>query len=160
MKFLITLLFFVFLASCLNATEVSISKTLADTLPKSSNSSPLKSHIYPDAIDEQNILKAEISKGDGSFTVFGDIKKDYRIFGYEQPDTNSKRLIVFSVFTRDVQGNPYKCDYDAFYATSSMKNSHITFKSVAGSFVKTELYTDGQKVADLYFEKKWIEFTD
>jgi hypothetical protein len=162
MKFVIVLLIFAFLFSCHNATKSPISNASSDTLPKLSNKSDsLQSpHIYPDTIDEQNIQKAEISKSDSSFSVFDNIRKDYRIFGYEQPDTNSKRLIVFSVFTRDVDANPYKCDYGAFYKTSSMENAQIKYKSVVGSFVETELYTGGRKTADLFFERKWIEFTD
>jgi len=122
--------------------------------------SSLPLHVYPDEIDEQNLLKAEVSRRDSSFSVFENIRRDYRIFGYQRPDTNSKRMILFSVFTRDVDQNPYDCPYGSFYQSSSMENSEIKYQSVVGPFVATELYVDGRKVADLYFEKKWIEFTD
>jgi hypothetical protein len=136
-------------------------QTLIDTLPQGKKIDSLKSsHIYPDVIDKQNILKADISKNDSSFSVFGSISKDYRIFGYQKPDTNAKRLILFSVFTRDVENNPYHCEYGAYYQTSSMNNSEIKFKSVIGSFVKTELYINGLKTADLFFEKKWVNFSE
>lgn len=154
------LIVIVFLFSCNNATNDPTQITSADTLPNSQKKvDTLQSqNDYPDLIDEQNISKAQVSKDDSSFYVFGNIKKDYRIFGYENPDTNSKRLILFSVFTRDVENNPYKCRYGAFYQTSSMENMEIKYQGNVGSFIKTEMFSRGKKVTDLFFDKNWIEF--
>jgi hypothetical protein len=124
----------------------------SDTLPFT--------HIYPDAIYEDDIEKAQISKGDSSFFVYNNIRKDYRIFGYQRPDTNSKRLILFSVFTRDVENNPYKCTYGAYYGSLGMNSIQIKFVADKGSFIIADLIIERKNAAKLYFEKKWIEFVD
>ena len=151
-----------FLCSCHDAVRSSSSTVTADTVPlvQKEIDSSQQIHIYPDRIDEGYISKAAINRQDSSFFVYGNIRKDYRIFGYERPDTNSKRMILFSVFTRDVENNPYKCKYGAFYQTASMDSLEIKYSSDTGSFVMTQLYINGRKADDIFFEKKWIEFTD
>jgi hypothetical protein len=122
---------------------------------------PRQKDVFPDELDWSNIHKAQVSLKDSLLWIRGDIKKDYRIFGYERPSTNSKRLILFSVFTRDVENNPYNCPFGAYYSTSDMafEDTRFKFKGVSGDFVKTDLISEGVLLAAFYFEKKWVQFS-
>lgn len=116
--------------------------------------------LNADTIDQDNLLKAEFNASDSSMWIRGDIKRDYRIFGYEQPSTKSKPLILFSAFTRDVDSNPYKCRYGAFYSTSDLafEDVRIKFRGFVGKFAKAHLVIDGKVVGTFYFERKWVAF--
>ena len=72
-------------------------------------------------------LKATISKADSIISLTANIRRDPRIFGYQKPDINSKKMILLSVFTKDVEGNPFKCAYGSYYQTSNMKSMDIKF---------------------------------
>jgi len=102
--------------------------------------------------------KAKVNLQDSTLIVYGNIRADYRIFGYEKPDTNSRKLIFFSVFTTDVKGNPYHCPYGAYYATSEMQNTSIKYISNAGSFIKASLVQAQQVQTPVYILKEWVEF--
>jgi hypothetical protein len=132
----------------------------ADTIPRRKNSQIVKKQSFPDGIDQDNLLKAEINASDSSIWIRGDIKRDYRIFGYEQPNIKSKPLILFSAFTRDVDSNPYKCMYGAFYSTSDLafEDVRIKFKGFRRKFVKAHLVIEGKVVDTFYFERKWVGF--
>lgn len=103
-------------------------------------------------------LKAEIllSENDSTFYVNTHITKDYRIFGYSEPNVNSEKVILFSVFTSDVDGNPFKCKYGAYYDMKYDEKYNITFQSIDGDFVKTKLTTNDGVIAYVYFEKRWV----
>lgn len=115
---------------------------------------------FPDALDERNLMKAEISRSDSLLWVNGNIRKDYRIFGYERPSTRSRPLILFSVFTRDVEKNPYQCRYGAFYSTSdfALEDTRIRFDGLRGTFVKAHLEIKGIAADTIFFERRWIRF--
>lgn len=76
------------------------------------------------------------------------------IYGYENADVNSKKLICFSSFTKDVENNPHQCVYGAYYDTSELE---IYFAGNSGDFVKLKMKT---AKGDVYFymEKKHIVF--
>jgi hypothetical protein len=133
----------------------------ADTIPKKKTPLVKETPSFHDAIDQDNLLKAEVNRSDSSMWIRGDIKKDYRIFGYERASTKSKPLILFSVFTRDVESNPYKCRYGAFYSTSDLafEQPRIKFKGFSGKFVRTDFVIEGKVVDTFYFERKWVTFT-
>jgi hypothetical protein len=116
---------------------------------------------YPDAIDPGSIQKATISLGDSLLDVFPDIRSDYRVIGYAKPDICSRRQILFSVFTKDVENNPYECRYGAFYSTSSGDYHDIAIKYTGKTkyFIKTQLYIKGQKMGELFFERRWVRLT-
>ncbi|MGB8191513.1 MAG: serine hydrolase [Chitinophagaceae bacterium] len=134
-------------------------KVLEEIAPASSDTLRA-TYNYPDIISEESMQRAQISKRDSILLVNQNIRKDYRIFGYERPDTSSSRLILFSVFTRDVQNNPYRCTYGAYYSSPAIKEKEIKFIGHAGAFVKTALIIQGKIVCELYFEKRWVEFVD
>ncbi|SHH07016.1 hypothetical protein SAMN05443549_1158 [Flavobacterium fluvii] len=106
--------------------------------------------------DEEYINKALISKNDSLIWIVANMKRDHRIFGFEKPDLNSKRMILLSIFTNDVENNPFNCPYGAFYDTNKMKDIELKFKENIGNFAKTEVLDKNTK-GIVYFEKKWLE---
>lgn len=117
-------------------------------------------YTYPDAIDPASMQKATISLGDSLLEVFPDIRSDYRVIGYAKPDICSRRQIVFSVFTRDVENNPYGCTYGAFYSTSSgYHDIAIKYTGKTKHFIKTQIFIKGQNMGELFFERRWVRVT-
>ena len=67
---------------------------------------------------EENTLS--IATNDSIMEIQAFIRKDHRIFGYEKPDKNSAKLIVFSIFTNDVENNPHHCKLGSYYDTTAL----------------------------------------
>lgn len=110
-------------------------------------------------MSEDFFQKAVINLSDSSFTVYQNIRADYRIFGYEEPDTNSRKILFFSVFTPDVEGNPYKCPFGSYYYSGAMENTQIKYTKTVGSFIKANLIKDKTTIiSPVYFLKSWVEF--
>ena len=53
--------------------------------------------------------KISVQSRDSILWLNSEMRLDHRIFGYEKPDIKSERLIFLSVFTNDVEGNPFSC---------------------------------------------------
>ena len=106
--------------------------------------------------DPEFLQKASVGT-DSIIRVVSDIKLDYRIFGFEKPDTNSKKMVLFSVFTPDVENNPYKCPYGSYYGTPPEEDMKIKFTSKVGDYVKATIRKNENESA-VYFHKDWIEF--
>ncbi len=85
------------------------------------------------------------------------MKKDHRFFGYEKPDTTSKRVILFSIFTSDVDGNPFDMELGSHYDTNSIEDFTLKFLSDDGQFSKIEATGKNQII---YIENKWIQFIE
>jgi hypothetical protein len=113
-----------------------------------------------DSIDQEDIQKLTINKSDSSIWLTANMKLDHRIFGYEKPDVNSRKLILISIFTNDVEGNPYKCPLGSYYQTSDMKNMELKYAKTTGDFVEAIVIKDSKAESKVYFEKKWVEFLD
>jgi hypothetical protein len=115
---------------------------------------------YPDSIDRAQMQKATFSLRDSLFIITANIHADYRIIGYSKPDVCSSRQILFSVFTKDVDQNPYHCQYGAFYSTSGgFQNMSIKFRAIFKGFVRADLFVSGRKKGTIYFERRWVSFT-
>lgn len=104
------------------------------------------------------IQRALINLKDGSITVYENIRANYRIFGYEAPDTNSKKLILFSVFTNDVKDNPYHCTYGAYYSSGVMQNMEMKYVKRKGNFIQAHLISNSEVVSPLFIHRKWVQF--
>ncbi len=103
--------------------------------------------------------KAHVNRKTKEFYLVANIKQDHKIFGYTMPDVKSKKVILFSVFTSDVQGNPNKLPLGAYYETSNLqKGDKIGFVSVAGEFVKLNYITKDNKVTPFFIARKYIDF--
>lgn len=112
-------------------------------------------------MSEEFFQKAIIDLRDSSFTVYQNIRADYRIFGYQKPDTNARKMILFSVFTSDVKDNPYKCLFGSYYYSGALQDTKIKYIKNKGSFVETHLIKDNDILpTPIYFLKDWVEFEE
>ncbi len=97
--------------------------------------------------------KAVICRHDRSFHVFNNIRADYRIIGYESPDNNSRKMVLFSIFTSDVKDNLFRCLYGAYYDSAQGDKLVIKYTGERGSFIETKISGKSMKPATAYFEK-------
>lgn len=148
MKCLFTLL----LISTLSAFSQSkeIRKTNKDSLEWE-----LQGNVF---LEGDNLNKLQVTKQDSIVRLYSNIRHDHRIFGYEKADLKSRKKILFSVFTFDVEDNPCNCVFGSFYETSSMKGITMKYVGKEKSFMKVELHEGKTKLGTVYFEKKWVEF--
>ena len=102
--------------------------------------------------------KIEISKKDSIMSLYSSMQKECRIFGYEKPNKNSKKMILISIWTFDVKGNPSNCKYGSYYETNSMDDMVLKYIGKDNSFVKAALIKNKIKTATIYFEQKWVKF--
>jgi len=149
----------------LNKNDSAVRTTKSADVPKSDTAISTKKRDSINKInsanietDKANTAKAYVSKDDSSISLTGNIRLDYRIFGYEKPDTSSKKQILFSVFTDDVEGNPFNCTYGAYYQTSDMNDMEIKYISTDGQFVKANILKGRGPQAIIFIDKRWIEF--
>ena len=107
--------------------------------------------------NEDNFNKIYVDQ-DGSMAMSAAMRLDHRIFGYAQPDTTATRLFLYSVFTNDVDGNPYGLKLGAYYDTYGHEGSQLIFKADEGDFIKAHFADENGKETALYFQKKWVVF--
>lgn len=141
-----------------------------DTTENKEYSSPQKVENLPDTIkngayippeiSEEAMQRAVISKRDSIFHVQSNIRADYRIIGYESPDTNARKMLLFSVFTSDVKDNPFKCPYGSYYDSAQRDELVIKYVGEQGSFIEANISGNNKTPATVYFEKKWVEFDE
>lgn len=146
------------------STETDDTNTVETEVVKEKEPKPLTKLDSLDKVNGDKILaagdevtKAYISKG--TIYLSADKMTDHRFFGYEKPDTESKRLILISVFTDDVEGNPFGCKLGAYYDMydmSDMDGMDLSYLETVGDFVKIEA-TKGTDKTIFYFEKKWVD---
>ena len=105
------------------------------------------------------VNKIEVSKSDKIMNLYASMTKECRFFGYQKPNKNSKKMILFSIWTFDVKDNPSNCPFGSHYETSSME-MELKYLGKENSFVKAALMKDKKQVAIVYFEKKWIKFVN
>lgn len=173
MKTIIYILSFVLFVSACEQTKSTPDKQTTETKEITSNpveiSKPLKKLTKLDSIDKannesvvasgDNINKAFVSlkNGDSTINLIANIRQDHRIFGYAKPDIKSERLFLLSIFTNDVENNPFGCKLGAYYDTSGMENLTLKYNSTTGNFVKATATDASNSSTTIYFEKKWIE---
>lgn len=100
--------------------------------------------------------KAYIDKN-GEVSIFAKMEFDHRIFGYEKPDKSSRKLIFFSIFTNDVENNPFSCKYGSFYDTSGLKDIKLIYKSTIKNFLEFDIIKNGVNIDKVYMDKKWFK---
>lgn len=126
--------------------------TKLDSIEKANNESVVASG--------NNITKAfvYIKAGDSTIHLIANIRQDHRIFGYAKPNNNSERLLLLSIFTNDVENNPFGCRLGAYYDTVGMDALTLKYNSITGNFIKATATDKANNSTTIYFEKKWIEF--
>lgn len=102
---------------------------------------------------------AIVSKPDNVFSIYQDRDPggDYAIFGYEQPNKESKKMICFSNLTDQVENNPNKCELGSYYDTSMLEFLEIYFISSTDDFAKLKLVKNGNEYV-FYMQMKEITF--
>lgn len=123
-----------------------------DSIDKANNKSVIASGT--------DITKAYVFLKDGDSTIrlTANIRKDHRIFGYSKPNTKSERILLISVFTNDVENNPFGCRLGSYYDTGGMKGMTLKYKETLGKFIKAIAIDNSNNKTVIYFEKKWIHF--
>lgn len=140
-----------------DASIIPLTKNAADTLTwlESIDKANAKT-IARD--DSNNIQKATIFKDNGLMKLTANMRLDYRIFGYDKPDNKSKKMILLSIFTSDVEENPFKCPFGAYYQTGDMPEMKLIYVATEGDFVKVNIVKKDTIEGTVFFEKKWIRF--
>lgn len=131
-----------------------------DSLKPSPTNTENSEAVVQNEINEASIQKAIVYRSDSSLNMFENIRADYRIFGYQKPDTNSKKLLLVSVFTNDVKDNPYHCEYGAYYSSNAMENTRLKYVRKTGDFIEANLIKDEVILTPIFFQKNWVEFKD
>lgn len=109
-------------------------------------------------VDIRNFNKLKISKQDSSIYLNANMRIDHRIFGYSKPDVKSDRLILLSIFTNDVENNPFKCKLGAYYEMPSVKDLKLRYIGIYKNFIKVKSIDSKQKETIIYFDKKFTRF--
>lgn len=114
---------------------------------------------YEELNDERNKFGVSLSRQDSTMYLTSNIRYDHRIFGYAKPDVTSEKLILFSVFTSEVENNPSRCKFGSYYEMPWNKDKFsLKFKAKTKDFVHAILTDSLSKKHDVYFEKEWVEF--
>lgn len=108
-------------------------------------------------IDPEYMQKAHIGK-DSSISMTANMKKDHRIFGYKESDIHSEKVILLSIFTNEVEHNPFDCRYGSYYDTNGMRDIQLKYASTENDFLKIEILKKGKIIDEVYMLKKWFEF--
>jgi hypothetical protein len=94
-------------------------------------------------------LKAQIDKKSKEFTInpSADPKAEYKIFGYQYPNSSTKLMICFSSYRYDVTENVNKCPLGAYFDSGRMKEGdRIVYLGNVGTFGKMNFISaNGQK---------------
>lgn len=107
-----------------------------------------------------DVTKAYISPADSSFFLMANIRADHRLIGYEKPDTLSNELILFSIFTNDVENNPFEYPLGAYYDSYGLENLALKYVGMKDGYFQIEATDSNNNTTELYFEKKWVTFED
>lgn len=137
--------------------DTVIKKNIPEHGPVSTDTAGI---IKQEPISDDQLNKASVSMKDSTIWLTAHMRLDHRIFGYEEPDSNSRKMILLSIFTNDVSGNPYKCPYGSYYETNEMDGFKLKFVSDGDIFIRANVEWEGQLKGTVYIDKKWIEFAE
>ncbi len=131
-------------------TQPTAGLTKLDSIDKVNNESVVASG--------DNVTRAfvPLKYKDSTIYLTANIRKDHRVFGYTKPNIKSERLLLLSVFTNDVENNPFRCKLGAYYDTGGMEELKLKYISTTGNFVKATATDKTNKSTTVYFQKKWI----
>ena len=131
-------------------------------LPKRSKLDSIDHANAQSVLESDEVTKAyvKLTSKDSIIRLHSNIRLDHRFFGYDQADVHAKKLLLFSIFTNDVEHNPYQLKLGAYYDTSDLdsKDSKLKYVGTKGDFVQAKFIDSTDiPVCTIYFEKKWIE---
>ena len=110
-------------------------------------------------LDSISNSKAYIEK-DSIIWIPQGINREYKIFGYKEQNILSQKLILISVFTKDVENNPCDCKYGSYYHTQSMDDLRLKYLATENEFMGIAILKKGKILDTVYMEKKWFEFDE
>jgi hypothetical protein len=134
-----------------NITKAHSNLSKTDSIDKINNETIAKSG------NDTNKAFVFLKDGDSTIYLTANMKLDHRIFGYSQPDIKSEKLLLLSVFTNDIEKNPFGCRLGAYYDTDAMSDLTLKYVSTIGQFVKANTIDKSNKSTIIYFEKRWID---
>jgi len=103
--------------------------------------------------------KALIDRQTHRFYLSANIRLDHRIFGYAAADTTARKLILFSIFTSDVKGNPHHCPLGAYYDTSGLpREADISWTGEKPGFVRLVFRNGQQPATPFYIRRQFVTF--
>ncbi|WP_375238091.1 lysozyme inhibitor LprI family protein [Aurantibacter sp.] len=108
---------------------------------------------------EINPSRAYIEK-DSTIWIPENIHSELKIFGYQDKNIESKKMILISVFTNDVENNPYNCEYGSYYHTQSMSDIVLKYLSTQEVFMEVAVLKKGKLLGKVYMDKKWFVFEE
>ncbi|WP_299211134.1 hypothetical protein [uncultured Dokdonia sp.] len=97
---------------------------------------------------------------DSMLYLDANMRKDHRIFGYAQPDTLSERLFLLSIYTNDIEKNPFDLPLGAYYELDRYHPLRIQYKGHDEEFIEAIATDSLGKRTTLYFERKWVQLED
>jgi hypothetical protein len=101
-------------------------------------------------------MRIFIAKIDSS--IWLSARKDYeqRIFGYQAADTTSKKMILFSLYKKDLEENPFNCKYGVYYQTNDMKGITLKYASDEAPFVGINIFKGDTLIDKFYILREWM----
>ena len=94
----------------------------------------------------------KVDKKSKEFYIPAEAKGPYRIYGYQFPNTTTRKMICFSTNTGDVAANIANCPLGSYYNTSTLKQGdRILWLGRAGSYAKMNYITGDGKKTMFYF---------
>ena len=104
------------------------------------------------------VTKATIFLTDSTIFLQADMTRLHRLYGYEAPTSESDSIFLLSIFTSDVEDNPYALKLGAYYETIEMNGLRLKYQGTEGDFIKANAIDTAGLVTPLYFKKKWFLF--
>lgn len=97
-----------------------------------------------------------VNKSDKTVYVQMSMDQDYTVFGYANTKKDAGKVICFSSFTKEVDGNPNKCRLGAYYTSDDIQMNYL---GVEGDFIKVAATTSKGK-GEFYLKKSEVVFED
>ncbi|AWA30959.1 hypothetical protein HYN48_13215 [Flavobacterium magnum] len=105
-----------------------------------------------------NLNKLTVSRIDSTIWMNSTmpINNRHRIFGYDKPNKKSEKLLLISIFTSDVERNPFGFAFGAFYFTDF--NHYMKYLKSEEDFILANYIEYGKLKGKIYIPKENVEF--
>ena len=109
-------------------------------------------HSFSQNDFEDLINKVVVSKKDSSISFVMNTLLGQGYFGYSQPDTNSRKLILFSIANKEVKNNPFNCKYGSYYSVNDAKKYFFKFSGSKNGFSEIQMIKKNKnRVKDVFY---------
>lgn len=91
--------------------------------------------------------------------LVANMRQDHSIIGYAAPKVTAPKLILFSIFTSEVEGNPGRYPLGAYYETSKLKpGTRLVFVGKKAGFVQLNYLAPDAKPTPVYVRQQDVAF--